>query len=153
MGGRTRGLPVLNVSAPGRDCRCIADLRSQRTGSATMQVFDKRAAVSCKSLSLVVELWCCWATHGLPLRAPVSVRIDRDPPMCLDAQGGIKAKRQPLCGLSCLVVMCLGRDRRDVFAHILSDVGERLRSQSLQTFSCRDLQCCAPRGSCSASPL
>ena len=36
--------------------------------------------------------------------------------MCLDAQGGIKAKRQPLCGWCGLVVMCLGRDRRDVLS-------------------------------------
>ena len=35
-------------------------------------MFDKRAAVSCKCLILVVELWCCWATHGLPLRASVN---------------------------------------------------------------------------------
>ena len=27
------------------------------------------SAVSCKCLSLVVELWYCWAAHGLPLRA------------------------------------------------------------------------------------
>ena len=28
-----------------------------------------------------------------------TVGIDRDPPMCLDAQGGIEAKRQPLLWL------------------------------------------------------
>ena len=45
------------------------------------------------------------------------------PPMCLDAQGGTKAKRQPLCGWCCLVVMCLGRHRRDVLScTFLSDV-------------------------------
>ena len=43
-----------------------------------------------------------------------TVGIDQDPPMCLDAQGGIRAKRQPCCGWCCLEVMCLGRGRRDV---------------------------------------
>ena len=36
---------------------------------------------------------------GLPTAFPCgdrcTVGIDQDPPMCLDAQGGIKAKRQP----------------------------------------------------------
>ena len=63
---------------------------------------------------------------GLPTAFPCghrcTVGIDRDPPMCHDAQGDIKAKRQPLCGWCCLVVTCLGRDRRDVFGYILSDV-------------------------------
>ena len=36
--------------------------------------------------------------------------------MCLDAQGGIKAKRQPFGGWYCPKVMCLGRGRRDVLS-------------------------------------
>ena len=45
-----------------------------------------------------------------------TVGIDRDPPMRLDAQGGIKAKRQPYCGWCCLEAMCLVRGRRDVLS-------------------------------------
>ena len=36
--------------------------------------------------------------------------------MCLDVEGGIKAKRQPFCGWCCLEVMCLGRGRRAVLS-------------------------------------
>ena len=78
-------------------------------------MFDKRAAVSCKGLSLVVELWCCWATTAFPCGHRCTVGIHRDPPVCLDAQGGF-AKRQPFCGWCCVAVMCLGRDRRDVLS-------------------------------------
>ena len=48
----------------------------------------------------LVALWfVLWATHGLRLRALVYRGCPcRDPPMCLDVQGGIKAKRQPFCG-------------------------------------------------------
>ena len=57
---------------------------------------------------------------GLPTAFPCghrrTVGIDWDPPMCLDAQGGIKAKRQPCCGWCCLEVMCPGRGRRDVLS-------------------------------------
>ena len=145
-------------------------------------MFDKRAAVSCECQSLVVELWCCWATPtAFPCGHRCTVGTDWDPPMCPDAQGGIRAKRQTFRGWNCLEVMCLGRGRRHVLprtfcqmlelrilthcstgsaAHKLSVQDsrftfpcERLRSQSLQTFSCRDLQCCAPRGSCLSSPL
>ena len=42
--------------------------------------------------------------------------IDWDPPMCLDAKGGIKAKRQPFV-VGVVVKSCgLGRGRRDVFS-------------------------------------
>ena len=62
-------------------------------------------------------MWCFWATHGLPLRASVySGCIDRDPPMCLDAQGGIKAKRQPFVVGVVLKSCGLGRGRRDVLS-------------------------------------
>ena len=46
---------------------------------------------------MFVALWTVlWATHGLPSRASVYRGCPwRDPPMCLDAKGGIKAKRQP----------------------------------------------------------
>ena len=45
-----------------------------------------------------------------------TVGIDRDPPMCLDAKGGIKAKRQPFV-VGVVVKSCgLGRGRRDVFS-------------------------------------
>ena len=45
-----------------------------------------------------------------------TVGIDRDPPMCLDAQGGIKAKRKPFV-VGAVVKSCgLGRGRRDVLS-------------------------------------
>ena len=44
--------------------------------------------------------------------------------MCLDAQGGIKAKRQLLCGWCCLEVMLSWTwSERCVVVNILSDVG------------------------------
>ena len=57
---------------------------------------------------------------GLPTAFPCghrcTVDIDQDPPMCLDAQGGIKAKRQPFV-VGVVVKSCgLGRGRRDVFS-------------------------------------
>ena len=64
---------------------------------------------STKCLSLVVEWLSSVVLFGLPTAFPCGHRcdvgIDRDPPMCLDAQGGIKAKRQPFCGWCCLEVM------------------------------------------------
>ena len=55
--------------------------------------------------SVVLVFWLCtfvalwivlWATHGFPLRASMHRGCPcPDPPMCLDAQGGIKTKRQP----------------------------------------------------------
>ena len=62
-------------------------------------MFDKRAAVSCKCQSLVVVLWCCWATHR-----------------CALMHSGIKAKRQPFCGWCFLEIMCLGRGQRQMFS-------------------------------------
>ena len=43
--------------------------------------------------------------------------------MCLDAQGGIKAKRQPFVVGAVLKPRGHGRGRRGVFVNILSDVG------------------------------
>ena len=136
------------------------------------------------SLGIVVGLWCCWTTHDLPsLRRRCTVDIDRDPPKCLDAQGGIKAERQPFVAGVGLKSCGLGRG---VVVHIMSDVGTvntctPARLEALFTSSqsspfvpsrirglrslandcapnpskhlCRDLQCCAPRGSLCASPL
>ena len=55
-----------------------------------------KTVVSVFWLCTFVALWIVlWVTHGLPLRASVYRGCPcRDPPMCLDAQGGIKAKRQ-----------------------------------------------------------
>ena len=73
------------------------------------------------SLGLVVGWWCCWTTHDLPsLRHRCTVDIDRDPPTCLDAQGGIQAKRQPFVAGVVLKSCGLGRG---VVVHIMSDVG------------------------------
>ena len=42
--------------------------------------------------------------------------IDGDPPMCLDAQGGIKTKRQPFVVGAVVKSCCLVRGRRDVLS-------------------------------------
>ena len=81
---------------------------------------------STKCLSLVVVVVC--GTFGLHTAFPCghlcTVGIDRDPPMCLDAQGGIKAKRQPFCGWCCPEVMWSWMwSERCVVANILSGVG------------------------------
>ena len=62
-------------------------------------------------LCTFVALWVVlWATHGPPSRAPVhrGCRYG-DPPVCLDAQGGIEEKRQPLwfgvMSCQCLLVV------------------------------------------------
>ena len=65
---------------------------------------------------------------GLPTAFPCghrcTVGIDRDPPVCLDAQGGIKARLQPFCGWCCLEVMWSWTwSERCVVVNILSDVG------------------------------
>ena len=51
-----------------RHRQSFINLRFQRTSSATMLVFNKAFGSCCR---VVVELWCCWATRGLPLRASV----------------------------------------------------------------------------------
>ena len=99
----------------------FGDLRSQRTGSATTEVFNKVFESCCR-----VVVVC--GAFGLPTAFPCghrcTVGIDWDPPMCLDAQGGIKAKRQPICGWCCLEVMwSWTRSERCVVVNILSDVG------------------------------
>ena len=66
-----------------------------------------QTVVSVFWLCTFVALWIVLsATHGLPLRASVYRGCPcRDPPMCLDAQGGIMAKRQPfLWLLECVVL-------------------------------------------------
>ena len=60
-------------------------------------------------LCTFVSLWIVlWATHGLPLRASVYRGCPcRDPPMCLDAWCGIKAKRQPFVVVRVWSCQCL----------------------------------------------
>ena len=57
---------------------------------------------------------------GLPMAFPCGHRCtvgkDRDPPMCLDAQGGIKAKRQPFVVGVVLKSCGPGRGWRDVLS-------------------------------------
>ena len=57
---------------------------------------------------------------GLPTAFPCghrcTVGIDRDRPVCLDAQGGIKAKRQPFGVGVVLKPCCLGNGRKDVLS-------------------------------------
>ena len=93
--------------------RCFVDLRSQRTGSATNQVFNKvfesccRVVVVCGALGLPTAFSC---GHRC------AVGIDRDPPMCLDALGDIKAKRQPFVAGVVLGSCGHGHGRRDVWS-------------------------------------
>ena len=77
----------------------FVDLRFQRTGSA---VFNKAFESCCR---VVVVCGAFWLPTAFPCGHRCTVDVDRDPPMCLDAQGGIKAKRQPFCGWCCLDVM------------------------------------------------
>ena len=93
--------------------RCFVDLRPQRTSSATVYVFNELVPSLRKCLSLVV-------LFGLPAAFPCghrcNVGIDRHPPMCLDAQGGINAKRQPFV-VGVVVKSCvLGRGRKGVLS-------------------------------------
>ena len=67
-------------------------------------MFNELVPSSCKCLSPASGL-----PTAFPCRHLCTVGIDQDPPMCFDAQGGIKAKRQPFvvgvvvksCGLGC----------------------------------------------------
>ena len=52
-----------------------------------------------------------------------TVGIDRDPPVCLDAHGGIKAKRQPFVAGSREVMWSWTWSERCVVVNILSLVG------------------------------
>ena len=74
--------------------------------------------INCTLLKTVVPVfWLCtfvalwivsWATHGLPLRASVYRGCPCwDAPMCLDAQGGIKTKRQPFVVVGVWSCQCL----------------------------------------------
>ena len=76
-----------------------------------MYVFHKVFESFCR-----VEVVC--GAFGLPTAFPCghrcTVGIDWDPPMCLDAQGGIKAKRQPF--VVGVVLKSRGRGRRDVLS-------------------------------------
>ena len=78
-----------------------------------MTMFSKMFESCCR-----VVVVC--GAFGLPTAFPCghrcTVGIDRDPPMCLDAQGGIKAKRQPF--VVCVVLKSCGhgRGRRDVLS-------------------------------------
>ena len=140
-------------------------------------------------VSVCVLLSSCGAV-GLPTAFPCghrcTVGIDRDSPMCLDAQGGIQAKRQPfvagvvlyscvlnVIGQMCSCTFCQMLDLR-ILTHLLDwkrcsqssqsspFVPSRIRGSLFLSsdcvlnpanVSCRDLECCAPRGSCCASPL
>ena len=80
----------------------FVDLRSQRTRSAPMLVFNK-VFQSC--YRVVVHCGACELPKAFPCGHRCTVGLDRDPPVCLHAQGGIEAKRQPFCGWCCLEVM------------------------------------------------
>ena len=96
-------------------CRCVVDLRSQRSSLTTMYVFDKVFVSCCR---VVVVCGAFRLPTAFPLRHRCTVDIDQDPPTCLDADGGIKAKRQTF-GWCCLQVKCLGRGRREVLSWTL----------------------------------
>ena len=80
-------------------------------------MIDKRAASSCECASLVYGLQSILVLLGYPRPSLAGVGIYLDPPMCLDAQDGIKAKRQPLV-VPVVVVKSngRGRGRRDVLS-------------------------------------
>ena len=80
----------------------------------------------CFWLCTFVALWIVlWATHGLPSRTSVYRGCPcRDPPMNLDAQGCIKAKRQPsvvvvVWSCQCLVVVFQTSSQRGFTALLL----------------------------------
>ena len=81
--------------------------------------FDELVPLPCKwstkCLSLVVESLSSVVLMGYP-RLSLAVGIDQDPPRCLDAQGGIKAKRQPFVVGVVLESCGHGRGRRDVLS-------------------------------------
>ena len=87
------------------------------TLSSTSMMMNIRSSFeyTCFSEQCVV----CGA-FGLPTAFPCghrcTVGIDQDPPMCLDAQGGIKAKRQPFVIGVVLKCCGLGGGRRDVLS-------------------------------------
>ena len=70
------------------------------------------------SVQRICSVISFWATHGFPCGHRCTVGIDRDPPMCLDDQGGIKAKRRAF------VVGVVGTwSERCVVVNILPTVG------------------------------
>ena len=79
---------------------------------------QKRKSNHEQKCTLLLVFWSCtlvtlsivlWATHGLPLWASVYRGcLCWDPPMCLDAQGGIKGKVQNLCGCWSVLLMFRG---------------------------------------------
>ena len=81
-----------------------------------MHRYSLAAVCVCVLFAACSRLWCIWATHGPPFGHRCTVGIDQDHPMRLDAQGGIKAKRQPFV-VGVVVTSCgLGRGRRDVLS-------------------------------------
>ena len=92
-----------STSCPTRRRSVLCWILAELTGQST-------APLPCTLLKTVVSVfWLCtflalwivlWATHGLPSRASVYRGGPCwDPWMCLDSQGGIKAKRRPFLWL------------------------------------------------------
>ena len=77
-----------------------------------------------------------WAAHGHPFRA--SVGLDQDPPMCLDAQGGINGKRQPFVVGVVLKSCGHGRGRRDVLSRTFCQILElRILTKTVPLKRCK----------------
>ena len=98
-----------------RSVRCwiLAELNWTEHGSATMYVVKYSGACHFGC----ALLWHCESCCRPPTALRTSVCRGcpcRDPPMCLDAQGGIKAKRQPFCG--CWSVVLSIKGPRDITA-------------------------------------
>ena len=80
-----------------------------------------------RTCSVVVRVFESFGAFGPPTAFPCghrcTVGIDRDSPMCLDAHGGIKAKRQPFVVGSREVMWSWTWSGRCVVVNILSTVG------------------------------
>ena len=108
-----------------RSVRCwiLAELNWTEHGSATMYVVTDSGVC----LLVFARLSRCGSCCGPPTTFPLGHRCTvgcpcRDPPVCLDAQGGIKAERQPFCGCWSVVLSlsCGGPNKANVIAPFCS---------------------------------
>ena len=72
--------------------------------------------MSDSGLRLVVACGAFVQPPAFPCGHRCTMGIERDPPMCLDAPGGIKAKRQTFVVDVVVKSRGLGRGRRDLFS-------------------------------------
>ena len=122
------GLACLLVFSVAVACNCPQTICQHLVCVGQLVLFAAGSRLSCTGLStaplpctlletVVPVFWLCtfvalwivlWATQGLPSRASVFRGCPcRDPPVCLDAQGGIKARRQPFVVVGVWSCQCL----------------------------------------------